>query len=67
MAPANDVKTEFPKAKNRPKNVSKRRFFPILGTLKTGAGGRMILETLTGRYPPSYISYKSRNLTYNIG
>ena len=28
----------FRKTKNRPKNVSKRRFFPILGTLKTGGG-----------------------------
>ena len=26
------------KAKNRPKNVSKRHFFPILGTLQTGGG-----------------------------
>ena len=45
MAPAKDVKT-FRKAKNRPKNVSKRRFFPILGTLKTGGGGLLLLETL---------------------
>ena len=48
MAPAKDVKTQkccnlqhfdFRKAKDRPKNVSKRRFFPILGTLKI-VGGR---------------------------
>ena len=25
--------------------MSKRRFFPILGTLKTGGGGGMLLET----------------------
>ena len=29
------------KAKNRPKNVSKRHFFPILGTLKTGGGNAL--------------------------
>ena len=29
---------DFRKAKNRPKNVSKRRFFPVLGTFKTGVG-----------------------------
>ena len=46
MAPAKDVKTcDFRKAKNRLKNVSKRRFFPILGTLKTG-GVLLLLETL---------------------
>ena len=27
---------DFRKAKNRPKNVSKRHFFPILGTIKMG-------------------------------
>ena len=37
---------DFRKAKSRPKNVSKRRFFPILGTLKIGGGGIMLLETL---------------------
>ena len=26
--------------------MSKRHFFPILGTLQTGGGGRMLLETL---------------------
>ena len=36
---------DFRKAENRPKNVSKRHFFPILGTLKTEGGG-MLLETL---------------------
>ena len=55
MAPAKDVKTQkccnftafcdFRKAKDRPKNVSKRRFFPILGTLQTGGGGLLLLET----------------------
>ena len=48
IAPAKDVKTQkcctFRKAKNRPKKVSKRHFFSILGTLKTGGG--MLLETL---------------------
>ena len=53
MAPAKDVKTQkccnlqhfdFRKVENRPKNVSKRHFFPILGTLQTGGG--MLLETL---------------------
>ena len=45
MAPAKDVKTlcDFRKAKNRPKNVSKRHFFPILGTLQTGGGGPFAL------------------------
>ena len=44
MAPAKDGKTQFTafcpfrKAENRPKNVSKRHFFSILGTLKTGGG-----------------------------
>ena len=37
IAPAKDVKT-FRKLENRPKNVSKRHFFPILGTLQTGGG-----------------------------
>ena len=32
---------DFRKAKNRPKNVSKRRFFPILGTLQTGEGNAL--------------------------
>jgi hypothetical protein len=36
---------DFRKAKNRPKNVSKRHIFPILGTPKT-EGGIMLLETL---------------------
>ena len=46
-APAKDGFTafcDFRKAKNRPKNVSKRRFFPILGTLQTG--GILLLEKL---------------------
>ena len=47
IAPAKDVKTltafcPFRKAKNRPKKVSKRHFFSILGTLKTGGGGNAL-------------------------
>ena len=38
MAPAKDVKTTFEKRKIVRKNVSKRRFFPILGTLKNRGG-----------------------------
>ena len=60
MAPANDVKTQtcfnlqhfvhFQKAKNRPKNVSKRHFFPILGTSQNGGGGTfMLLDPLFER------------------
>ena len=37
----------FLKAQNRPKNVSKWRFFSVLGTSKReGGGGGMLLETL---------------------
>ena len=61
IAPAKDVKTQkycnlqhfvtFEKRKIVRKNVSKRRFFPILGTLKTGGGG-MLLETLMSHPDP---------------
>ena len=46
MAPAKDATAfyDFQKVKNRPKHVSKRRFFPILSTVKMG--GEMLLETL---------------------
>ena len=44
--PQKTLKRPFRKAENRPKNVSKRHFFPILGTLQTGGGGLLLLETL---------------------
>ena len=54
MAPAKDVKTQkccnlqhFVTFEKSEKSCRKRRFFPILGTLKTGGGGGiMLLETL---------------------
>ena len=47
---------DFRKAENRPKNVSKRHFFPILGTLKTGGGECSWRRLCATRIPAKNIS-----------